>query len=55
MTTPSGSGESEDRDEFGDAKAIDAAFDEIVAMSTDDVQIVQQKDYADARDDESWD
>ncbi|MFL6182808.1 MAG: hypothetical protein ACJ73L_05070 [Actinomycetes bacterium] len=31
MTTPSGSGDSEDRDEFGDPKAIDAAFDEIVA------------------------
>ena len=31
MTTASGSGESDDRDEFGDPKAIDAAFDEIVA------------------------
>jgi hypothetical protein len=31
VTTTPGSGEPDDRDEFGDPKAIDAAFDEIVA------------------------
>ena len=31
MSTTPGSGDSDDRDEFGDPKAVDAAFDEIVA------------------------